>query len=155
MEDQEEKERGIMGKEREDEGKREGLAANMSTQNSLTEKEENCVEVRTEMEEKGREKGMEEGEMKKEVEAEVKVCQSVPDLQMSIIQGTDLFGYVGIEAVLDQMKRKTMKAGFEFNIMVVGECHTHKHRWCVISCCSVSLSSLNMHSEMFMQWYNK
>ncbi|KFV66030.1 Septin-12, partial [Dryobates pubescens] len=32
-----------------------------------------------------------------------------------------LFGYVGIEAVLDQMKVKTMKMGFEFNIMVVGQ----------------------------------
>uniref|UniRef100_A0A3B4B3X6 Septin-type G domain-containing protein n=1 Tax=Periophthalmus magnuspinnatus TaxID=409849 RepID=A0A3B4B3X6_9GOBI len=35
--------------------------------------------------------------------------------------GADLFGYVGIEAVLDQMRHKTMKAGFEFNIMVVGQ----------------------------------
>lgn len=34
----------------------------------------------------------------------------------------ELFGYVGIEAVLEQMKVKTMKMGFEFNIMVVGEC---------------------------------
>ncbi|KAL7979103.1 hypothetical protein Chor_015127, partial [Crotalus horridus] len=33
-----------------------------------------------------------------------------------------LFGYVGIEAVLDQMRIKTMKTGFEFNIMVVA-CH--------------------------------
>ncbi|NXK44260.1 SEP12 protein, partial [Chauna torquata] len=33
----------------------------------------------------------------------------------------ELFGYVGIEAVLDQMKVKTMKTGFEFNIMVVGQ----------------------------------
>uniref|UniRef100_A0A8C3JZN5 Septin n=1 Tax=Calidris pygmaea TaxID=425635 RepID=A0A8C3JZN5_9CHAR len=35
--------------------------------------------------------------------------------------GCQLFGYVGIEAVLDQMKVKTMKMGFEFNIMVVGQ----------------------------------
>uniref|UniRef100_A0A8C2TZD2 Septin 12 n=1 Tax=Coturnix japonica TaxID=93934 RepID=A0A8C2TZD2_COTJA len=33
----------------------------------------------------------------------------------------ELFGYVGIEAVLEQMKVKTMKMGFEFNIMVVGQ----------------------------------
>ncbi|KAJ7305724.1 hypothetical protein JRQ81_010090 [Phrynocephalus forsythii] len=33
----------------------------------------------------------------------------------------ELFGYVGIEAVLDQMRLKTMKSGFEFNIMVVGQ----------------------------------
>ncbi|NXE30712.1 SEP12 protein, partial [Ardeotis kori] len=35
--------------------------------------------------------------------------------------GCQLFGYVGIEAVLDQMRIKTMKTGFEFNIMVVGQ----------------------------------
>ncbi|KAI4899462.1 hypothetical protein NFI96_002892 [Prochilodus magdalenae] len=45
-------------------------------------------------------------------------CLSEPNMQ-GIIRGSDLFGYVGIEAVLDQMRRKTMKAGFEFNIMVV------------------------------------
>ncbi|XP_015215892.1 septin-9 isoform X1 [Lepisosteus oculatus] len=37
------------------------------------------------------------------------------------IRGRELFGYVGIEAVLDQMRRKAMKTGFEFNIMVVGQ----------------------------------
>ncbi|XP_055079730.1 neuronal-specific septin-3-like isoform X2 [Periophthalmus magnuspinnatus] len=47
-------------------------------------------------------------------------CSS-PDQDMSYISGADLFGYVGIEAVLDQMRHKTMKAGFEFNIMVVGQ----------------------------------
>ncbi|XP_016401153.1 septin-9 isoform X1 [Sinocyclocheilus rhinocerous] len=47
-------------------------------------------------------------------------CLSESDTQ-GIIKGRDLFGYVGIEAVLDQMRRKTMKAGFEFNIMVVGQ----------------------------------
>ncbi|XP_051820364.1 septin-12 isoform X2 [Antechinus flavipes] len=31
----------------------------------------------------------------------------------------EMFGYVGIEAVLDQLKIKAMKTGFEFNIMVV------------------------------------
>lgn len=31
------------------------------------------------------------------------------------------FGYVGIDAILEQMRRKAMKQGFEFNIMVVGE----------------------------------
>lgn len=124
MEEREVKDRGIMGEEREDEGKKEGPAAKINTPNSLTEKDEKCMEVHAETMEKGREKGMEEGEMKKEVEAKVELCQSMPGLQMSIIQGTDLFGYVGIEAVLDQMRRKTMKAGFEFNIMVVGECHT-------------------------------
>lgn len=47
-------------------------------------------------------------------------CLTESDTQ-GVIKGRDLFGYVGIEAVLDQMRRKTMKAGFEFNIMVVGQ----------------------------------
>ena len=33
------------------------------------------------------------------------------------------FGYVGIDSILEQMRRKAMKQGFEFNIMVVGECY--------------------------------
>nr|XP_033819080.1 septin-12 isoform X3 [Geotrypetes seraphini] len=37
------------------------------------------------------------------------------------IPGSEPFGYVGIEAVLDQMRRKAMKMGLEFNIMVVGQ----------------------------------
>ncbi|CAL9703652.1 unnamed protein product [Knipowitschia caucasica] len=44
-----------------------------------------------------------------------------PAPEESLIQGADLFGYVGIEAVLDQMRRKTMRAGFQFNVMVVGQ----------------------------------
>lgn len=31
------------------------------------------------------------------------------------------FGYVGIDAILEQMRRKAMKQGFELNIMVVGK----------------------------------
>uniref|UniRef100_A0A8C5J7N8 Septin 9 n=1 Tax=Junco hyemalis TaxID=40217 RepID=A0A8C5J7N8_JUNHY len=31
------------------------------------------------------------------------------------------FGYVGIDAILEQLRRKAMKQGFEFNIMVVGQ----------------------------------
>ncbi|XP_059204031.1 uncharacterized protein septin12 isoform X1 [Centropristis striata] len=126
MEEREEKERGMMGQEQVDESKCQGQPTSMDTQTSTTQQEENCVEVLTELEERGKEKGMEEGDVKEiemELEAEVKVelCPSVPGLQMSFIRGTDLFGYVGIEAVLDQMRRKTMKAGLEFNIMVVGQ----------------------------------
>uniref|UniRef100_A0A9J7XVA5 Septin 12 n=1 Tax=Cyprinus carpio carpio TaxID=630221 RepID=A0A9J7XVA5_CYPCA len=70
----------------------------------------------------------EEKEVMEEMEVEERVveiehplpCLSESDTQ-GIIKGRDLFGYVGIEAVLDQMRRKTMKAGFEFNIMVVGQ----------------------------------
>lgn len=121
MEEREEKKRGMMGKEQEEEGKSQGQPASMNTQQPMTEKQDNCVGICTEMEEKGKKKGMEEGEMKKEMELKVELCQSAPGLQMSIIRDTDLFGYVGIEAVLDQMRSKTMKAGFEFNIMAVGQ----------------------------------
>ena len=31
------------------------------------------------------------------------------------------FSYVGIDAILEQMRKKAMKQGFELNIMVVGE----------------------------------
>lgn len=72
------------------------------------------------------EKATDEGEIAEETqqpEASVKVelCKSVPDLEKNLISGTDLFGYVGIEAVLDQIKNKTVKTGFEFNLMVVGK----------------------------------
>ncbi|XP_056309520.1 neuronal-specific septin-3 isoform X2 [Danio aesculapii] len=66
---------------------------------------------------------MEEEKEVMEMEVEIEdplPCLSEADTQ-GIIKGRDLFGYVGIEAVLDQMRRKTMKAGFEFNVMVVGQ----------------------------------
>uniref|UniRef100_A0A1A8HWD8 Septin 12 n=1 Tax=Nothobranchius kuhntae TaxID=321403 RepID=A0A1A8HWD8_NOTKU len=111
----EEKERGIMGEEQDDGGK------NLGHEKIQTfESEENCMEGCTEEEEK--EKGMETGkdaELEAEVKAELRPSDS--DSQTSFIRGSDLFGYVGIEDVLDQMRRKTMKAGFEFNIMVVGQ----------------------------------
>lgn len=62
----------------------------------------------------------EEPEVMKPLEQPPQPCLSEPSMQ-GVIKGSDLFGYVGIEAVLDQMRRKTMKAGFEFNVMVVGE----------------------------------
>ncbi|KAF4092524.1 hypothetical protein AMELA_G00021980 [Ameiurus melas] len=67
----------------------------------------------------------EEREVELQVEEEHEVekespCLVEPNTQ-GVIRGGDLFGYVGIEAVLDQMKRKTMKSAFEFNIMVVGQ----------------------------------
>ncbi|XP_061740155.1 neuronal-specific septin-3-like isoform X3 [Nerophis ophidion] len=124
MEEREE-ERGIMGEEQVAEEKSEEQLESTDTKNSIKEEETNGVEVHAEVEEKRKEKGMEEGEMKKEVELETEVktelCQLVPGLQMSFIHSGDLFGYVGIEAVLDQMRRKTMKAGFELNVMVVGQ----------------------------------
>ncbi|XP_076122318.1 neuronal-specific septin-3 isoform X2 [Alosa pseudoharengus] len=93
------------------------------------------LEAPTQMEEREREV---EREVEREAEREVEDYkrgeeemeqeqQQQPPLALTesglpgIIKGKDLFGYVGIEAVLDQMRRKTMKAGFEFNIMVVGQ----------------------------------
>lgn len=34
---------------------------------------------------------------------------------------TDVEGYVGIDSIQDQIRKKALKRGFEFNIMVVGE----------------------------------
>lgn len=35
--------------------------------------------------------------------------------------GSTLLGYIGIDTIIEQMRRKTMKTGFDFNVMVVGE----------------------------------
>ncbi|TNN83578.1 Neuronal-specific septin-3 [Liparis tanakae] len=34
--------------------------------------------------------------------------------------GSILLGYIGIDTIIEQMRKKTMKTGFDFNIMVVG-----------------------------------
>lgn len=77
------------------------------------------------VEEEGKENGIEtektDGESGLEAELKVDVRPAAPGQQLGFVRGSDLFGYVGIEAVLDQMRRKTMKTGFEFNIMVVGQ----------------------------------
>lgn len=118
-----------MGNEQDPVSESQGQPASMNIQNSIAAKEENCIQCLAEME---REKGTDEGELKKEIQlkAEVKVelCKPGQGLQMNFIYGTELFGYVGIEAVLDQIRSKTIKAGFEFNIMVVGKFHTNKHK---------------------------
>ncbi|XP_047212640.1 uncharacterized protein LOC124862639 isoform X2 [Girardinichthys multiradiatus] len=121
MEERGEKESVIMAEEQVDEGKNH---EHQKIQTSKSEKE-HCVEGHTEPEETGKEKGMRIEETKKESDlktaVQLELSQSASGFQTGFIQGTDLFGYVGIEAVLDQMRRKTMKAGFEFNIMVVGQ----------------------------------
>ncbi|XP_076000196.1 neuronal-specific septin-3 isoform X2 [Genypterus blacodes] len=117
-----EEERSILGEENGGESKSEGEPVCSNGQDSMKEEEGDCIDVKTEKEEG--EKGMEEWRQTKEVEVEAEVNMEVHQsagLPMSIIQGSDLFGYVGIESVLDQMRRKTMKSGFEFNIMVVGQ----------------------------------
>ncbi|KAJ8363311.1 hypothetical protein SKAU_G00121420 [Synaphobranchus kaupii] len=35
-------------------------------------------------------------------------------------QGSALLGYIGIDTIIEQMRKKTMKTGFDFNIMIVG-----------------------------------
>ncbi|XP_030913544.1 neuronal-specific septin-3 isoform X5 [Geospiza fortis] len=43
----------------------------------------------------------------------------VPMKPMGI--NTSLLGYIGIDTIIEQMRKKTMKTGFDFNIMVVGQ----------------------------------
>lgn len=43
---------------------------------------------------------------------------AVPMKPVSI--NSNLLGYIGIDTIIEQMRRKTMKTGFDFNIMVVG-----------------------------------
>ena len=35
--------------------------------------------------------------------------------------GSTLLGYIGIDTIIEQMRKKTMKTGFDFNIMMVGK----------------------------------
>ncbi|KAL2086542.1 hypothetical protein ACEWY4_017601 [Coilia grayii] len=35
--------------------------------------------------------------------------------------GSALLGYIGIDTIIEQMRKKTMKTGFDFNMMVVGQ----------------------------------
>ncbi|XP_005379441.1 PREDICTED: neuronal-specific septin-3 isoform X2 [Chinchilla lanigera] len=44
---------------------------------------------------------------------------AVPMKPVSI--NSNLLGYVGIDTIIEQMRKKTMKTGFDFNIMVVGQ----------------------------------
>lgn len=56
------------------------------------------------------------------------------------------FSYVGIDAILEQMRRKAMKQGFELNIMVVGKyClfNTSKMLPCHRNCASAVLAVLS------------
>lgn len=43
---------------------------------------------------------------------------AVPMKPISI--NPNLLGYIGIDTIIEQMRKKTMKTGFDFNIMVVG-----------------------------------
>lgn len=43
---------------------------------------------------------------------------AVPMKPMGI--NANLLGYIGIDTIIEQMRKKTMKTGFDFNIMVVG-----------------------------------
>uniref|UniRef100_A0A8C7EE68 Neuronal-specific septin-3 n=1 Tax=Nothoprocta perdicaria TaxID=30464 RepID=A0A8C7EE68_NOTPE len=44
---------------------------------------------------------------------------AVPMKPMGI--NANLLGYIGIDTIIEQMRKKTMKTGFDFNIMVVGQ----------------------------------
>lgn len=58
------------------------------------------------------------------------------------------FGYVGIDAILEQMRRKAMKQGFELNIMVVGKMATQNHQ-------NSTAETLNLAKEFcLIKWLN-
>lgn len=122
MEDMQ-KEKCIMGQVQDNDGTTQGQPLNENDQGSVMAEEELGAEI---MEERGTEKGMDEGELQKDVQLEaemekIELWRPEWGLQLNYIHGSDLVGYVGIEAVLDQMRNKTMKVGFDFNIMVVGK----------------------------------
>lgn len=54
---------------------------------------------------------------------------AVPMKPVSI--NSNLLGYIGIDTIIEQMRKKTMKTGFDFNIMVVGMegCGVHWWPW--------------------------
>ncbi|XP_013880329.1 uncharacterized protein LOC106529447 [Austrofundulus limnaeus] len=112
---EEEKVEGIMREENED-GVKNHKQANIQT---FEAQNENCGKDDTQLVENGKETGMETGDMKEEASVNMVSSPSDPGFQTSFKRGSDLFGYVGIDAVLDQIRDKTIKAGFEFNIMVV------------------------------------
>lgn len=55
------------------------------------------------------------------------------------------FNYVGIDAILEQMRRKAMKQGFQLNIMVVGES---------LPCILLTLQSLIRHPNTVTDLFN-
>lgn len=118
------KEQCIMGQVQDDDGTTQEQPPNANDQGSVAAKEGLSAGITEE--ERGTEKGMDEGELRKEAQLgaeteETERWRPERGLQLSYIRGSDLVGYVGIEAVLDQMRNKTMKVGFDFNIMVVGK----------------------------------
>ncbi|XP_072452395.1 neuronal-specific septin-3 isoform X2 [Notamacropus eugenii] len=54
-----------------------------------------------------------------ELVAEPKPKPAVPMKPLGI--SSNLLGYIGIDTIIEQMRKKTMKTGFDFNIMVVGQ----------------------------------
>lgn len=70
-------------------------------------------------------------------EAAVSPAAGVPYGEKAGVPVMD-FSYVGIDAILEQMRRKAMKQGFELNIMVVGKQDAR------VSVCVTSLSTVNV-----------
>ncbi|XP_054997416.1 neuronal-specific septin-3 isoform X2 [Sorex araneus] len=46
---------------------------------------------------------------------------AVPMKPVNVSVNSSLLGYVGIDTIIEQMRKKTMKTGFDFNVMVVGQ----------------------------------
>lgn len=70
-------------------------------------------------------------------EAAVSPAAGVPYGEKAGVPVMD-FSYVGIDAILEQMRRKAMKQGFELNIMVVGKQDAR------VSVCVTSLNTVNV-----------
>ncbi|CAB1458283.1 unnamed protein product [Pleuronectes platessa] len=79
--------------------------------------EETCERKREEQERKGL--GSEVSLSHSNMSESAKVHHPGPPVKAEKTHGSD-FSYVGIDAILEQMRRKAMKQGFEFNIMIVG-----------------------------------
>lgn len=72
--------------------------------------------------------------------------------------GSTLLGYIGIDTIIEQMRKKTMKTGFDFNIMVVGEsqwdCNLSEKRVST-SCTAALFSFLSVSSQATAVWESR
>lgn len=122
----------------------EGPAAALQTQSSR--EEQSRLQVLQPQEETTAEEQQQQQQLESGVKMALHQCE--PDLQKNQIGGPDLFGYVGIEAVLDQIKNKTVKAGFEFNLMVVGKLRDSRTGPLLLQHLQLSRCSWSLHRSI-------
>ena len=56
---------------------------------------------------------------------------------------TKLDGYVGFDTIQDQIRKKNLKRGFEFNLMVVGTFPAHRPRHVALSLASTQVRAVS------------